>query len=143
MTSQQSIPHYRKTASIQTFRIADATGQRIQKYSSTFSSVNTMKSSNLSQYTEKLFRNKSSCVQQTQKNIRIVVSILLFKLTDENVGERKLTYNDPYDFEDAMIAFQAQERHPLPLCCSSSPMQFNEPEVLQRARSRGTNTAAN
>jgi hypothetical protein len=35
-----------------------------------------------------------------------MVSVLLFKLRDENVGGRDLMYNDPYDFEDGVTASQ-------------------------------------
>lgn len=72
------------------------------------------------------------------KNIRIVIFILLFKLTAENVGGKKLIYSDPYDFEDPVTVSQAPVCPAMPLCPSSSPTQFTEPEVL-----RGTNTAAN
>jgi hypothetical protein len=57
------------------------------------------------QHTEQLFGTKAH-VFNIHKNIRTNVSILLFKLRDENVGGRKLTYNDPYDFEDGVTASQ-------------------------------------
>ena len=38
------------------------------------------------------------------ENIPTIVSVLLFKLRDENGGGRNLMYNDPYDFEDGVTA---------------------------------------
>jgi len=76
-----------KTTTIQIFSIAIEIGgkKKLQKYFTNYSSANTM---------EVLIRcnSQNSCLEQKRvcspgtKNIRTIVSILLFKLRDENAG---------------------------------------------------------